>query len=89
MVTQLTANAAPWPLLGRMIGSSESFIRQTYRDPTQIDDARMRLTLIHREVERWDEAMWAYLQEWGTVPDGCNWSASDDSAAGACAHRRQ
>lgn len=56
------------PLLGRMIGSSESFIRQTYRDPTQIDDARMRLTLIHREVERWDEAMWAYLQEWGTVP---------------------
>lgn len=56
------------PLFGRMIGGSESFIRQTYRDPTQIDDARMRLTLIHREVERWDGAMWAYLQEWGTTP---------------------
>lgn len=56
------------PLFGRMIGGSESFIRQTYRDATQIDDARMRLTLIHREVARWDEAMWAYLQEWGTAP---------------------
>ena len=56
------------PLFGRMIGGSESFIRQTYRDPTPIDDTRMRLTLIHREVERWDEAMWADLQEWSSSP---------------------
>ncbi|MCB0127151.1 MAG: alpha/beta hydrolase, partial [Caldilineaceae bacterium] len=47
---------------------SEAFIRQTYRDPTRIDDGRMRLTMIHREVERWDEAMWVYLQEWGAHP---------------------
>ncbi|MEZ4865569.1 MAG: alpha/beta hydrolase [Caldilineaceae bacterium] len=54
------------PLFGRMIGGNEAFIRQTYRDPTQIDDARMRLTLIHQEVERWDEAIWNYLQEWSS-----------------------
>ncbi|MCB0096877.1 MAG: alpha/beta hydrolase, partial [Caldilineaceae bacterium] len=56
------------PLVGRMVGGSEFFIRQTYRDPTQIDAARLRLTMIHREVEQWDEAMWAYLQEWGAHP---------------------
>lgn len=56
------------PLLGRMIGNSESFVRQTYLDPEAIDEERMRLTLIHTEVIGWDEAMWAYLQEWGTSP---------------------
>ena len=56
------------PLLARMIGSSEAFVRQTYLDPTALDDARMRLTLIHTEVENWDVAMWDYLQAWGTVP---------------------
>ncbi len=56
------------PLLGQMIGGSEAFVRQTYLDPAAIDDDRMRLTLIHTEVAAWDEAMWAYLQEWGTVP---------------------
>ncbi|MCB8925351.1 MAG: alpha/beta hydrolase [Ardenticatenaceae bacterium] len=56
------------PLLGQMIGGSEAFVRQTYLDPAAIDDNRMRLTLIHTEVAAWDEAMWAYLQEWGTVP---------------------
>ena len=39
------------PLLARMIGGSESFIRQTYLDPSAINDERMRLTLIHTEVE--------------------------------------
>ncbi len=53
---------------GRMIGGSEAFVRQTYLDPSAIDDERMRLTLIHTEVVDWDEAMWAYLQEWGTAP---------------------
>lgn len=56
------------PLVGRMVGDSEAFIRQTYRDPAQIDDARMRLTMIHREVAQWDVAMWAYLQEWAAHP---------------------
>lgn len=56
------------PLFGRMIGNSESFVRQTYLDPLAIDNKRMRLTLIHTEVVDWDEAMWAYLQEWGTNP---------------------
>ena len=56
------------PLVARMIGGSESFVRQTYLDPTAIDAERMRLTLIHTEVEAWDEAMWDYLQEWGTTP---------------------
>ena len=56
------------PLLGQMIGGSEAFVRQTYLDPAAIDDNRMRLTLIHTEVAAWDAAMWAYLQEWGTVP---------------------
>jgi pimeloyl-ACP methyl ester carboxylesterase len=51
-----------------MIGGSEAFVRQTYLDPATIDDQRMRLTLIHTEVENWDAAMWAYLQEWGTAP---------------------
>ena len=54
--------------LARMIGNSDSFVRQTYLDPSAIDDERMRLTLIHTEVDKWDEAMWAYLQEWGTNP---------------------
>ncbi len=56
------------PLAARMVGNSESFIRQTYLDPTAINDERMRLTLIHTEVEEWDDALWAYLQEWGTNP---------------------
>lgn len=56
------------PLFGRMIGNNESFVRQTYLDPSVIDDERMRLTLIHTEAMGWDEAMWAYLQEWGTSP---------------------
>ncbi len=56
------------PLFGRMIGSSESFVRQTYLDPSAIDEKRMRLTLIHTEVDGWDEAMWEYLQEWGESP---------------------
>ena len=56
------------PLIGRMIGGSESFVRQTYLDPTTIDDQRMRLTLIHTEVANWDVAMWEYLQVWGTAP---------------------
>ena len=56
------------PLFARMIGNSESFVRQTYLDPSNIDNERMRLTLIHTEVTAWDEAMWAYLQEWGTAP---------------------
>ncbi|MCA9954808.1 MAG: alpha/beta hydrolase [Anaerolineales bacterium] len=56
------------PLFGRMIGGSEAFVRQTYLDPSAIDDERMRLTLIHTEVADWDEAMWSYLQEWGTAP---------------------
>ena len=56
------------PLLGRMIGGSEAFVRQTYLDPAALDDARMGLTLIHTEVENWDVAMWDYLQAWGTVP---------------------
>ncbi|MDX1417509.1 MAG: alpha/beta hydrolase [Candidatus Promineifilaceae bacterium] len=56
------------PLFGRMIGSSESFVRQTYLDPAAIDDTRMRLTLIHTEVNGWDEAMWEYLQEWSVSP---------------------
>jgi pimeloyl-ACP methyl ester carboxylesterase len=56
------------PLFGRMIGGSEAFVRQTYLDPTAIDDQRMRLTLIHTEVANWDAAMWDYLQEWGTAP---------------------
>lgn len=56
------------PLFGRMIGGSEAFVRQTYLDPTAIDEDRMRLTLIHTEVARWDEAMWAYLQAWGAAP---------------------
>jgi len=56
------------PLFGRMIGGSEAFVRQTYLDPTAIDDQRMRLTLIHTEVANWDVAMWDYLREWGTAP---------------------
>ncbi|MEZ4514758.1 MAG: alpha/beta hydrolase [Chloroflexota bacterium] len=56
------------PLLGQMIGGSEAFVRQTYLDPAAIDNNRMRLTLIHTEVSAWDEAMWTYLQAWGTVP---------------------
>lgn len=56
------------PLFGRMIGGSEAFVRQTYLDPSAINEERMRLTLIHTEVVEWDEAMWAYLQEWGTAP---------------------
>ncbi len=56
------------PLLARMIGGGESFIRQTYLDPAAINDERMRLTLIHTEVEEWDDALWAYLQEWGSNP---------------------
>jgi len=55
-------------LFGRMIGNSESFVQQTYLDPSAIDDERMRLTLIHTEVMGWDDAMWAYLQEWGVSP---------------------
>ena len=51
-----------------MIGNSEAFVKQTYLDPTAIDDERMRLTLIHTEVKAWDAAMWAYLQEWGSTP---------------------
>ncbi len=56
------------PLLGRMIGGSQAFVRQTYLDPAALDDARLRLTLIHTEVENWDVAMWDYLQAWGTLP---------------------
>lgn len=56
------------PLFARTIGDSESFIRQTYLDPSAIDEERMRLTLIHTEVAGWDDAFWAYLQEWGTNP---------------------
>ncbi len=56
------------PLLGRMIGGNEAFVRQTYLDPAAIDDERMNLTLIHTKVANWDAAMWDYLQEWGTVP---------------------
>lgn len=56
------------PLAARLIGDSDSFVRQTYRDPAAIDAERMRLTLIHTEVEAWDDALWAYLQAWGTVP---------------------
>lgn len=56
------------PLFGRMIGGSEAFVRQTYLDSSAIDDERMHLTLIHMEVSEWDEALWAYLQEWGTAP---------------------
>lgn len=56
------------PLFARMIGDSESFVRQTYLDPTAVDGERLRLTLIHTEVEGWDDALWAYLQEWGTSP---------------------
>jgi pimeloyl-ACP methyl ester carboxylesterase len=56
------------PLLARMIGGSEAFVKQTYRDPSAIDEERMGLTLIHTEVEAWDDALWAYLQEWGTAP---------------------
>lgn len=57
------------PLFGRMVGDSEAFIRQTYIDPSAIDAERMRLTLIHTEVVNWDEAMWMYLQAWGTTSD--------------------
>jgi pimeloyl-ACP methyl ester carboxylesterase len=57
------------PLLGRAIGDSEAFVRQTYLDPSAIDEERLRLTLIHTEVSAWDEAMWAYLQAWGTTPN--------------------
>lgn len=67
-VVQLPQVQRLGPLFGRAIGSSESFVRQTYLDSSVIDDERMRLTLIHTEVEDWDDAMWAYLQEWGTVP---------------------
>lgn len=56
------------PLLGRMVGKSESFVRQTYLEPSAIDHERMRLTLMHTEVIQWDEAMWAYLQEWSVAP---------------------
>jgi pimeloyl-ACP methyl ester carboxylesterase len=56
------------PLFARLIGNSESFVRQTYLDPDTINDERMRLTLIHTEVEGWDDALWAYLQEWETNP---------------------
>lgn len=56
------------PLFARMIGGSESFVRQTYLNPDAIDDERMGLTLIHTEVEGWDDALWAYLQEWGVNP---------------------
>lgn len=56
------------PYFGRAIGDSEAFVRQTYLDPSAIEDERLRLTLIHTEVLAWDEAMWAYLQAWGTAP---------------------
>jgi hypothetical protein len=35
-----------------MIGGNEAFVRQTYLDPTAIDAQRMRLTLIHTEVDK-------------------------------------
>ncbi|MCA9980155.1 MAG: alpha/beta hydrolase [Anaerolineales bacterium] len=56
------------PLFGRAIGDSEAFVQQTYLDPNALDAERLRLTLIHTEVAGWDEAMWAYLQAWGTAP---------------------
>lgn len=58
------------PLFAREIGRSETFIRQTYRDPERINAERMAYTIIHTEVENWDLAFWEYLQAWGsTSPD--------------------
>lgn len=56
------------PLFARMIGNNEEFVRQTYLDSTAVNTERLRLTLIHTEVEAWDAALWAYLQEWGSHP---------------------
>lgn len=56
------------PLLARGVGQNESFIRQTYLNPDQIDDERMGLTTIHTQIENWDEALWEYLNVW-KAPD--------------------
>ncbi|MBX0328590.1 alpha/beta hydrolase [Oscillochloris sp. ZM17-4] len=53
------------PLFARELGQSEAFIRQTYRDPTQISAEHMDRALIHRRVANWDLALWEYLQVWG------------------------
>lgn len=56
------------PLLARMIGSSEGFIRQTYLNADLISTGRMQATLVHTGIENWDTAFWEYLSVWKT-PD--------------------
>jgi pimeloyl-ACP methyl ester carboxylesterase len=55
-------------LFARSIGTSEGFVRQTYRNPDLLSDERLERTLIHTQVVNWDAALWAYLQVWGANP---------------------
>lgn len=56
------------PLLARMFGASEGFIRQTYFNSDLINEERMGATLVHTGIENWDTAFWEYLSVWKT-PD--------------------
>ncbi len=58
------------PLFARQLGRSEAFVRQTYLDPERISEERMELTMVHTQVEDWDQALWEYLRIWGVgAPD--------------------
>jgi len=54
------------PLMARMMGQNEAFLRQTYLNPPQISDERVALTGIHTAVTDWDMALWEYLRVWST-----------------------
>jgi pimeloyl-ACP methyl ester carboxylesterase len=53
------------PLFARQLGRSEAFVRQTYLEPERISEERMDLTMVHTQVDQWDEALWEYLRVWG------------------------
>ena len=58
------------PLFARQLGQSKAFISQTYSDPENISEERMRLTTIQTQVKDWDIAYWEYLKVWGAdAPD--------------------
>lgn len=52
------------PLLGRMFGSNEAFLKQMYAERDKLTEERLALTTIHTRVEAWDVAMWEYLRAW-------------------------
>ena len=52
------------PLLGRMFGSNEAFLKQMYAERDKLTEERLALTKIHTRVAAWDLAMWEYLRAW-------------------------